>query len=115
MAAHVSWEIHSGDLVPRNWSIRQTCGFLCCVNPTHLHLTRQRNFDNRRGEKHAQSKLVDKQVLAILRRLANGERCASLARHFHVSVATIWNIQQRKKWTHIRPTDADMRPVELQR
>ena len=114
MATHVSWEIHRGQ-VPQNWSVRQTCGFLCCVNPEHLLLTRQRNFDNRKGEKHAQSKLRDKQVLAILRRLASGERCGAIAHHFRVSVATIWNIQQRKKWTHIQPTDADMQPVELQK
>ena len=54
-----------------------------------------------RGENASWSKLSNKDVLAIRRRLVNGERQCNLAREYHVSYQTIFDIKVRRKWKHL--------------
>lgn len=53
------------------------------------------------GEKHANAKLKDAEVIEIKRCLSDGERTGQLARRFKVSPSTICGIRTGRRWGHI--------------
>lgn len=54
-----------------------------------------------RGEKHLQSKLSEKDVVSIRKRLEGGEKQCVLAREFSVTKSTINKIHLRVTWSHV--------------
>lgn len=79
-----------------------------CVNPKHLRwATRDENIAEfisgprlRRGEKHAQHKLSNQEVIAI-REAAGKESHRATASRFDISHTLVQKIQKRLTWTHI--------------
>ena len=53
------------------------------------------------GEGAPSAKLTEKDVLLIRELLANGAHRATLAIVYEVDTATIYKIEQRKRWKHI--------------
>lgn len=54
-----------------------------------------------KGSKHPSSKLTDKQVITIRKRVANGEYKRTIAREYGVSDTLIRVICRRETWKHI--------------
>ena len=83
-----------------------SCGCPLCVNPKHLRwATPEENQADRiihgtanRGEDHPRSKLKEKDVTEILRRVHAGETRASVASDFNLSVSHVGKIALRKSW-----------------
>jgi hypothetical protein len=108
--AHVvAWEIANGRAVPKGMVVMHTCDNPPCVNPAHLVLgtnldnIRDRDRKGRvsRGERHPRSKVTDDDVLAIRRAWKRGTSVMELAVEYGVSLVSIYNIVNRKTWTHI--------------
>ncbi len=84
------------------------CDIPPCFNPEHLFIgTRSDNMRDAAtkqrtcGEKSSNAKLTTEQVIAIKKRLANGDTTASLADVFMVSRAAIRAIKNGINWKHI--------------
>lgn len=94
--------------IPPGLCVLHRCDNPPCCNPRHLFLgTRADNAADRsakgrgadrRGEKHWQVKLTEKQVLAI--RSANGPH-RSIAAQYGIAYSTVGRIKQRKTWPHL--------------
>jgi predicted GIY-YIG superfamily endonuclease len=54
-----------------------------------------------RGERHGQSKLLEKDILIIRERVYNGESCYKLAKEYNVSQAPIYCACTGKTWKHV--------------
>lgn len=108
-AHRVSWTIHYGP-IPDGLSVLHRCDNPPCVRPDHLFLGTQADngldmAEKKRstfGQRNAQSKLTDEQVIAIRRKYAAGG-CShrGLAAEFGMAHQTIRNILIRKIWKHL--------------
>jgi len=88
--------------------VMHTCDTPRCVNPAHLRAgTQPENLDDMRrkgrsnqpvGERIWSAKLTAEQVLAIR---ASSESRRALKRRYGVGDATIRNIKDGKRWTHL--------------
>lgn len=80
-----------------------------CVNPDHLWLgTSAENIKDKGikgtqtyGESQGTSKLTDKQVLEIMKRLKDGEIGTVLAKEYNVSSGLIYHIKKGRAWPHL--------------
>ena len=117
VSAHCwSYEYHHGD-IPKGMVVMHTCDNPKCVNPDHLVLgTRQDNQRDMKekgraasGERHHNSVLTEREVLAIremLKRFPPSPSGSSLAygiqtflsKWFGVHQVTISNVYLRKSW-----------------
>ncbi|KKK63698.1 hypothetical protein LCGC14_2991680 [marine sediment metagenome] len=85
------------------------CRKRSCINPNHLYLgTAKDNATdavldgtNVKGEKHAGSKLNERDVIKIRALHENGVRQCDLARMFPVSARAISFVLNRETWRHI--------------
>lgn len=108
-AHRVAWTLTNG-LIPAGMHICHACDNPRCVRPDHLFLgTAINNAVDRerkgrrlapKGSKHANAKLVEKQVVEI-KRLGDSVTRASLSRQFGVSVPTIQRILRGEAWRHV--------------
>ena len=91
--------------------ICHSCGNRKCCNPAHLYAGTAKNnsADAIRHGTHQKppvlkgsmayaSKLSEKQVIAIKRRLSNNESCLEIAQDYDVTKDCIWKIQKGKNW-----------------
>ena len=104
-----SWRRLAGD-TPKGVFVLHRCDNPLCVNPDHLFLGTQRDnvkdmWDKGRarqgvskGENHGCSKLTESQVIEIRTSSENGP---TVARRVGVSTSTVYDIRNRKIWTHI--------------
>ncbi len=94
---------------PGDKQVCHTCDNPRCCNPRHLFLgTTQENTADRdakgrmaRGSKQHNAKLTDEDVVRIRALRAQGLSHGRIADMFHVSVATIKDIDKRRTWNHI--------------
>ena len=103
MLAHrVSWEIHFGP-IPDGLNVCHKCDNPPCTRPDHLFTgddaanMRDRDMKGR----HGTAKLNPDAVRAIRTRAATGERLASIAADFAVSVGVISEVARRISWQHV--------------
>jgi hypothetical protein len=91
--------------------ICHSCGNRKCCNPAHLYAgtAKDNSADAIRHGTHQKppvlkgsmayaSKLSEKQVIAIKRRLSNNESCLEIAQDYDVTKDCIWKIQKGKNW-----------------
>lgn len=84
-------------------------GHLACVAKRHLRwatplentLEKETHGTMSKGEKIAASKFTEKDVLALRRRIENGETVTALAKEFSVWPSCISKIKNRHHWRHI--------------
>lgn len=110
-AHRLSYEVYIGP-IPDGMLVCHKCDNRLCVNPDHLFLGSYRdNYQdskrkdrNTRGERHANSKLSDDDVIAIREayRVRRYGDMPLLAERFGVSISTIHRIGQGTAWTHIK-------------
>ena len=69
----------------------------------HLYIGPISNRQNNKakGEKNANSKLTELNIISIRQRHAAGENCPSIAKDFPVGYKIIWKIVTRKTWRHL--------------
>lgn len=104
----VAWELVNGPM-PEGLIACHTCDNRACCNPLHIYAgtskdnaqDASRRKRNAHGERNASAVLTADQVAIIRRRLANGERRASLAREYGVAHATIDAIYKGKTWRDV--------------
>jgi hypothetical protein len=70
----------------------------CSENQKHAYLI---NLKNQKGEKHAQSRLTEKDVLEIRESLTHGIKQRILAEKYGVIRSYISEIKTKKAWNHI--------------
>lgn len=115
-----SFEHFNGPIQPGTF-VCHRCDVPICVNPNHLWLgtaaennadrdakSRQAvgakitcNRDTARGSRNGKAKIAEGDILEILRRTANGESRASIARSLGVSPSAIRFVLRRKTWAHV--------------
>lgn len=104
----VVWEISNGP-IPDGMFVLHQCDNPPCCNINHLFLgsnqdntaDRQAKERQARGERHADAKLTNDQVIIIREMLKDRQSYADLARRFGVSPTSIRDIGNRKTWRHI--------------
>ena len=111
ISAHrLSYSLKKGD-IPLNLNVCHSCDNPRCINPDHLFTGTQSDnmkdcYEKGRskicpvsfkGEKNTASKLKDKDISEIRKRLIKGEKQSSIARHFNVSQAQISNIKRGRQ------------------
>lgn len=111
-AHRVAWEMAEGERIPKGMYVLHSCDNSGCVNPYHLFLGTQRDNMNDmnskgrghfvKGEKVAQSKLNESEVLEVRRLAATGlVSYRQLGRMFRVTNQAIHSIVIRRTWRHI--------------
>lgn len=68
-----------------------------------------------KGSTHGQSKLIEKDIMLIHQRLANGENCAEIARSLGVSSSAIRHIKNGKRWVHLCSDIPQEKIIEAQK
>lgn len=95
--------------VPKNIQVCHSCDNPRCTNPNHLFSgTHKDNMDDlwkkgrgRKGSKHGNSKLKEKDIPIIRQRLKNGEFHKSISESFGISRTTITYISNGLRWKHV--------------
>lgn len=83
---------------PPGMHVRHLCGNRCCVQPGHLVAGTLSDNQRDRWDRHGEvTKLTQDDIVAILRRLRDGDVQADVAHDFGVSQARVWRIS--KEWT----------------
>jgi hypothetical protein len=103
----ISWLIAYGKQSDK--LLLHSCDNPRCVNPEHLREGTQADnmkdkVSRRRhafGERNAQSRLTEAQVLAIKEKHANGATMRGLGREYGVSKTAISQIVKGKHWVHL--------------
>lgn len=110
-AAHrYSYKLHIGD-IPDGLVIAHKCDNKSCVNPAHLFaatvrenvldmLKKQRN-NPRKGADNPWVKLNDEKVRDIKLKLKDGATMRSLSEKYGVSVSSIQQIKENRRWKHV--------------
>lgn len=108
-AHRVSYEIFKGK-IPKGLNVLHSCDNRACVNPDHLSLgTQQDNMDDMQrkgrrvtliGERCHNSKLNESQVREILS-MKGKMRVPEMVKKYGVIHQTIYQILNRKTWTHL--------------
>ncbi len=107
-AHRVSYEFHSGMLIPEGMKILHRCDVRCCINPDHLFVGTQldniRDMDakGRRksllGTDNGRAKLTEQQVLEIR---ASPLGCEATGKIYGVSRSAVNAIKIRRIWKHL--------------
>jgi hypothetical protein len=113
LAHRYSYELHYGK-IDNGLYVCHKCDNPKCVNPNHLFLGTQKDnlqdatFKHRMnvphnscGEKNVNSKLREEDVLEIRKLVDAGVTGTKIAKQFHIHHATVYDIKNRKIWTHI--------------
>ena len=106
-AHRVAWHLYRGE-IPSGAHVLHKCDQPMCVNPQHLrlgdHLQNMKEMTDKKrykvflGERHANSKLKESQVLEIRRSELS---LAELARDYGVTVQAVFAVKHRQTWKHI--------------
>ena len=113
LGAHrVAWATIHGQ-IPAGLEVLHTCDTPLCCNPAHLFLGtqpdnvkdmdvkgRRSNANRACGDHHGNAKLMDEQVLEILRRFNAGEPATCIAPDFGVHHSTVREIVNGERWKH---------------
>jgi hypothetical protein len=118
-AHRMAYELARGP-IPDGMMICHHCDNPPCCNPAHLFLgtagdnvrdmvakgrNRRRSDESgvrfARGEDHGSAKLTAPEVLEIRRRVSAGERQTEIAKELGVDKGLIWQIKERRIWTHV--------------
>ena len=111
-AHRISYEIKHG-LIPKGMNICHHCDNPPCVRPDHLFLGTQndnlKDADSKgrlnkgknspKGSKHSQAKLIEAQIIPILKDTRTHRK---IAEDYNVDRTTVSLIKQRKTWKHVR-------------
>jgi len=119
-ASRVVWEIAYGE-IPDGLCVCHHCDNPGCVNPIHLFLaTHAENMADRdakgrqaRGEKNAQSKLTERQVLEIRELCKAGGLHREIGKAYGVSKFAIGKISQRISWSYLEDQCEGIMPVAV--
>lgn len=95
--------------IPEGHEVGHTCDVRNCIRPSHLvAMTHDGNIADMtskqrqsRGERRWSARLTEDQVRGIRVRAAQGEARRSLAREFGVSISSVDNVINRKRWAHV--------------
>lgn len=110
IAHRYSWELHNGP-IPKGLNALHKCDTPACINPDHLFIGTQK--DNMQdcvkkgryvaptGERNAQSKLKNEDVIKIRKLRKQGLTCEALGGEFDVSGSTICQVCNNKAWKHV--------------
>ena len=104
-AQRISWWIAFGDF-NEDLRVLHKCDNPSCVRPSHLFLgthadngaDKARKGRSARGEKNGNSKLRVEDILSIR---SSKDSAAKLAQAFGMDVTQIYNIRNRKQWSHV--------------
>lgn len=108
-AHRTAWELYRGE-IPEGMLLLHRCDTKECVNPDHLFLGTQAdnmadmiakgrgNSPRFIGESHGSAKLTESQVLQIR---SSGGLLREVAVQFNISVQTVSDIRNGKKWKHL--------------
>jgi hypothetical protein len=107
--------------IPAGLCVLHRCDVRACVRPSHLFLgtkgdnARDMVAKGRRpdtsGENHGNSKLTERDVIAIRRLAASGLMQAVIALRFGVAPATVNDVVRRRGWKHVpRMAELDGEP-----
>jgi hypothetical protein len=100
-----SYELYNGS-IPTGLHVLHKCDNRICVNPNHLFLgTNQDNMSDKvakgrqaKGSTIGKAKLTEEQVLDIK---THKITCKEYAKKYGITMSTIYDIWNRKTWTHI--------------
>lgn len=89
--------------------VLHTCDNRWCVNPNHLYLgDHDKNMEDMtdrdrqaKGESNGDSVLKDEDVRDIFDLQSKGHSQRAIARLVGISQATVWNVLNKKNWTHV--------------
>jgi hypothetical protein len=121
-AARISYRLNKGP-IPGKMQVLHKCDIRCCVRPSHLFLgnndinvadkvakgRQSRGYKHSavmlkaaaRGENHFKSKLTEKDVIEIARRLSLGVPKVVIAESFGVNATVIGKINRKEIWKHV--------------
>lgn len=111
LAHRIAWTAFYGE-IPADLVVRHRCDVPACCNPDHLelgtHLDNSRDCISRdrhaRGQRSASAKLTDIDVVAIRKRVANGESQRQIAKLYGVDHSTIGSVCRGSGWRHLNST-----------
>lgn len=111
-ANRVAYYLDTG-IDPKFLRVCHTCDNPLCCNPQHLWVGSDVDNAGDRDEKNRlivprlpgslnpAAKFTETQVKQIRQQVKNGQRISTLAHHYGVADSTIYNIINRKTWSHV--------------